>query len=98
MKRILFQLAKHFYNPQPGYYIYSKKLFHCYRKVPNGTNRTSYTHSIMLTRNALNQRIDPFIGSLHQAGYGLLRVVLFGSYAKGSPHEWSDIDLAVWDA
>ncbi len=23
------------------------------------------------------------------------RVILYGSYARGTPHEWSDIDLAV---
>ena len=24
-----------------------------------------------------------------------MKVMLFGSYAKGNPHEWSDIDVAV---
>jgi predicted nucleotidyltransferase len=27
--------------------------------------------------------------------YGAARLILFGSYAKGNPHEDSDIDLAV---
>ena len=24
-----------------------------------------------------------------------MKVMMFGSYAKGNPHEWSDIDVAV---
>jgi len=51
----------------------------------------------MLTRKALNQRVAGFIADLKAAGYSPSRVVLFGSYAKGNPHELSDIDLAVWD-
>ncbi|MEK6781559.1 MAG: nucleotidyltransferase domain-containing protein [Bacteroidota bacterium] len=51
----------------------------------------------MLTRKALNQRISGFVADLRMAGYSPSRVVLFGSYAKGKPHEMSDIDLAVWD-
>jgi len=51
----------------------------------------------MLTRKALNQRVAGFIADLKAAGYSPSRVVLFGSYAKGKPHEFSDIDLAVWD-
>ena len=51
----------------------------------------------MLTRKALNHRISGFITELRAAGYSPSRVVLFGSYAKGKPHELSDIDLAVWD-
>lgn len=51
----------------------------------------------MLTRKTLNQRISDFVADLKLAGYSPTRVVLFGSYAKGKPNEFSDIDLAVWD-
>ena len=51
----------------------------------------------MLTRKALDQRISGFVADLKSAGYSPSKVVLFGSYAKGKPHELSDIDLAVWD-
>lgn len=51
----------------------------------------------MVTRKALAQRISGFITDLKAAGYAPSKVVLFGSYAKGRPHEMSDIDLAVWD-
>lgn len=51
----------------------------------------------MLTRKALNQRVASFIADLKGAGYSPTRVVLFGSYANGRPHELSDIDLAIWD-
>ena len=51
----------------------------------------------MLTRKALNQRIEDFVADLRTAGYTPSRVLLFGSYAKGHPNEASDVDLAVWD-
>ncbi len=51
----------------------------------------------MVTRKVLNQRISAFVDSIKAAGYQPTKVVLFGSYAKGKPHEHSDIDLAVWD-
>ena len=50
----------------------------------------------MLTRKALKERIDSFIVTLNQGGLHIRRAVLFGSYAKGNPHEYSDIDLALW--
>jgi uncharacterized protein len=51
----------------------------------------------MLTRKALANRISGFVEDLKNAGYSPSRVVLFGSYAKGKPHAYSDIDLAIWD-
>ena len=51
----------------------------------------------MLTRKALNQRIEGFVADLRTPGYTPSRVLLFGSYAKGHPNEASDVDLAVWD-
>ncbi len=51
----------------------------------------------MFTRKSLKKIIDEFILELRSKGYNPSKVVLFGSYAKGHPHEHSDIDLAIWD-
>ena len=42
----------------------------------------------------LKQAIDEFI-QLLQKGIRVEAVILYGSYAHGKPHQWSDIDLAV---
>ncbi len=52
----------------------------------------------MFTRKALIKHIESFLVELIAAGYDPTKVILFGSYANGSPTEMSDIDLAVWDA
>ena len=51
----------------------------------------------MLDRKAVNTIIHKFIGELSGAGYSPDEVILFGSYAKGKPNRYSDIDIAVWD-
>lgn len=51
----------------------------------------------MFTRKSLKTIIRAFILELKSKGYNPSKVVLFGSYAKGHPHEHSDIDLAIWD-
>lgn len=50
----------------------------------------------MLTRKALKERIDSFLYDLLDSGIQVRRVVLFGSYSKGNPNAFSDIDLAIW--
>jgi predicted nucleotidyltransferase len=50
----------------------------------------------MLTSKALNIIIESFLTKLEQHGYSVERAVLFGSYATGKPHKYSDIDLAIW--
>jgi predicted nucleotidyltransferase len=51
----------------------------------------------MFTRKSIRKIIQEFILELKSKGYNPSKVVLFGSYAKGNPHEHSDIDLAIWD-
>ncbi len=51
----------------------------------------------MLTRKDLRKNIQQFIEELKTKGYHPSKVVLFGSYAKGRAHEYSDVDLAIWD-
>ncbi len=51
----------------------------------------------MFTRKAVKEVIDSFLNELKAKGFNPSKAVLFGSYAKGTPGEYSDIDLAVWD-
>ncbi len=44
--------------------------------------------------NAVTDQIERFIAQLKRE-LNVAQVVLFGSYAYGQPHEWSDIDVAV---
>jgi hypothetical protein len=64
------------------------------RKHPIRENRTTKT---VVTRKALMEKISGLLKDLKGVGYSPSRVVLFGSYAKGNPHAYSDIDLAIWD-
>ena len=43
---------------------------------------------------AVTDQIEHFIAQLRRE-LNVAQVVLFGSYAYGQPHEWSDIDIAV---
>ncbi len=43
---------------------------------------------------AVTDQIEHFIAQLRRE-LNVAQVVLFGSYAYGQPHEWSDIDVAV---
>lgn len=36
-----------------------------------------------------------YVRALHAARYPISEAYLFGSYVKGSPHQWSDIDVAI---
>jgi len=51
----------------------------------------------MLTRKVAIKEAGSFLSDLKDFGYTPVKAVLFGSMVKGSQHEWSDIDLAVWD-
>ncbi len=50
----------------------------------------------MVTIQAMNQHIAKLIENLKSVQVYPRRIVLFGSYAKGNPHTYSDIDLAIW--
>ena len=51
----------------------------------------------MLTRNIAINSATQFIKLLQQNGYNPKQAYLFGSTVNGNPHEYSDIDLALWD-
>jgi predicted nucleotidyltransferase len=49
-------------------------------------------------KKKLYDHIRRFLEELEQMGYTIDKVILFGSYANGYPHDYSDIDLAVWSS
>ncbi|MEO6819892.1 MAG: nucleotidyltransferase domain-containing protein [Ginsengibacter sp.] len=50
----------------------------------------------MLTRKDILKAVSIFIDSANNSGLFIDRIFLFGSYAKGNPHQYSDIDLALF--
>jgi len=47
------------------------------------------------SKNTIETIIN-FVNDLRTEGIDVSDAVLFGSYAKGTSHEYSDIDLAIW--
>ncbi len=39
--------------------------------------------------------VEHYLADLKKAGVQIKIAILFGSYAKGNQHKWSDIDLAL---
>jgi predicted nucleotidyltransferase len=51
----------------------------------------------MVNRTTAIDQIIELVKELILAGYDPARVYLFGSIVTGRQHEYSDIDVAVWD-
>jgi uncharacterized protein len=49
----------------------------------------------MLTRDAVIEKVASFSQEILANGVSLDKVILFGSYAKGTPNKYSDIDVAL---
>jgi len=49
----------------------------------------------MLTQNAAIEIVENYAKEIAQQGVHLRYAILYGSFAKGSQHEWSDIDVAL---
>ena len=49
----------------------------------------------MFTKKDLMKYISDYITECNKLGVHFKKVILFGSYARNTPHEWSDIDLAL---
>ena len=49
----------------------------------------------MLTKKTAIERVRCFARELKDAGLHLRKVILYGSYANGQPHKWSDIDVIM---
>jgi len=52
----------------------------------------------MLDRKTAIATAKNFINELKSHGYNPVQAWLFGSVISGRAHEYSDIDLALWDA
>jgi predicted nucleotidyltransferase len=49
----------------------------------------------MFNQESLNQYIREYIDACKMLGIHFTKVILFGSYARNTPHRWSDVDLAL---
>ena len=49
----------------------------------------------VLTRNEVLQLVREYKRVISPRFNGKVKVVLFGSYSKGNPNPWSDIDVAI---
>ena len=49
----------------------------------------------MFTQDALMSYISAYVLECNKLGVFFNKVILFGSYARNTPHQWSDIDLAL---
>jgi len=47
------------------------------------------------TRQEIKKIVLHFVGEIQTLGIEVSQVILFGSYAKGRPKDYSDIDVAV---
>jgi len=49
----------------------------------------------MLTQNAVIKTVRNYAKEINKSGVNLRKVILYGSFAKGTQHEWSDIDVVL---
>ena len=49
----------------------------------------------MLTQDAVIETVRNYARDIEAHGVHLRTVILYGSFAKGTQHEWSDIDVAL---
>ena len=49
----------------------------------------------MLTQHAAIDTVRNYAREIYNSGITLRKVILYGSFAKGMQHEWSDIDVAL---
>ena len=49
----------------------------------------------MLDRNVVIETVRNYARDIEAHGINLRTVILYGSFAKGTQHEWSDIDVAL---
>ncbi len=50
----------------------------------------------MVRRKNIEIEINGYLNALSEMGFSFQKAILFGSYVKGKPNLYSDIDLAVW--
>jgi len=49
----------------------------------------------MLTQNAAIETVENYVREIEAHGVRLNTVIMYGSFAKGTHHKWSDIDVAL---
>ena len=49
----------------------------------------------MFTKKDLRKYITDYVRECNNLGVRFKKVILFGSYAQNTAHQWSDIDLAL---
>jgi predicted nucleotidyltransferase len=49
----------------------------------------------MLTQNAAIKKVKNYANEITKQGVNLSKVIMYGSFAKGTQHKWSDIDVAL---
>jgi len=49
----------------------------------------------MLTQQSVIDTVRDYARDIEARGVNLRSVILYGSFAKGTQHEWSDIDVAL---
>jgi predicted nucleotidyltransferase len=49
----------------------------------------------MLTQETVINTVKNYAREIEEQGVHLREVILYGSFAKGTQHEWSDIDVAL---
>ena len=49
----------------------------------------------MLTKRTALKTVERFVKEVKDSGIRIRKAVLYGSYAHGKPHKWSDIDVAL---
>ena len=49
----------------------------------------------MLTQDVVIETVRNYAHEIEERGVNLRIVLLYGSFAKGTQHEWSDIDVAL---
>jgi predicted nucleotidyltransferase len=50
----------------------------------------------MVRRKDIETEINGYLKALSDIGFPFQKAIVFGSYVKGNPHQYSDIDIAVW--
>jgi predicted nucleotidyltransferase len=49
----------------------------------------------MLTKEGAIKRVKSYANEIAKQGINLNKVIMYGSFAKGTQHKWSDIDVAL---
>ncbi len=53
------------------------------------------SNNLSMIDAGVKSELEKYVDALLMAGIRPSKVILFGSYAKGTPHAYSDIDVAV---